>query len=345
MPARLPVPAPEPGAAPTRTHAGEAGALIRLSTEGVAPHERADYWHDVHLGRMALSGITSSRDAPFEGRVRRVLGSEAHLMTHASGALDAERSAAQCRRDGIDYVSLNLMLDCAGGAIDHHGPRTVKTGSVYFIDSAQPVKFRLPAHESVSIFIPRQKLETSLGTDLRQLPRALEARSGIGAVLQSHMRMCATQAEFMPPEQRVVVISACVEMALAAVQTAREGAADADQFASGVYEAARQLIARHCGDPQLDPARVAAQIGCSRATLYRLFARHGESVAALIWRSRLERARHMMGAAPFARLPLADIAFHSGFLDQASFSRMFKRHYGLTPGEARAGAVALKPAA
>lgn len=343
MQSRPPVPA-LPGAPAPSTHAGLPGSLVDLKTEGVAAAERPDFWHEVHLGRMALSGMASSDECPFEGQVRRVLGTESHLMTHASDALAAERSAAQCRRDGVDYVSINLMLDCAGGLIDHEGEHKVGSGSVYFIDSAQPVTFRLPRHHSVSIFIPRHKVQQAFGTDLKLLPRALEARNGIGAVLQSHMRMVATQAEFMTPEQRVVVISACVDMALAAVQTAREGAADADRFANGFYDGARRLIERDCGDPQLDPARVAAALGCSRATLYRLFARHGQSVAALIWRARLERARHMIHAAPFAHLTLADIAFHSGFLEQASFSRMFKRHYGLTPGEARAGRAPVKPA-
>lgn len=293
-----------------------------------------DFWHHAHLGRMALSRPGGDLH-PFEGRVRRIMGMDAHVVEHESGALNAVRSAQQCRRDGVDYVSVNLMLNSTGSHMDHGGQVRLAPGSMYFVDSAQPVEFRQSSSHSVSIFLPRSKVEATVG-DPRLIPVVLQARTGIGAVLQSHMRMIITQAAHMTPEQRVVVISACVEMALTALQTTREGAADAQRFAGGFYQAARTLIERDCSDPQLDPAAVAAALGCSRATLYRLFAREGESIAAQIWHARLQRARRLIASGRFATQPLAEIAFLAGFTDQAGFNRMFKRHYGLTPGEARA---------
>ena len=141
----------------------------------------------------------------------------------------------------------------------------------------------------------------------------------------------------------VVVISSCAEMALALLQATRRGAADLDQFSGSMHEAARALIESRCADPQFDPGAVAAALGCSRASLYRLFAQHGESVAAVIRSSRLERARRMILGEMYAAMPLAEIAFRSGFLDQASFNRMFKRVYGMAPGEVRQK-MASKPA-
>jgi AraC family transcriptional regulator len=46
-------------------------------------------------------------------------------------------------------------------------------------------------------------------------------------------------------------------------------------------------------------------------------------------RLRLERARRML-LEPGARL--SDIAQRAGFADQAHFTRLFKRHFGITPG-------------
>ena len=269
------------------------------------------------------------------------MGVDAHVVEHESSALNAVRSQQQCSRDGVDYVSVNVMLDSTLAHMDHGGQVPLAAGSMYFVDSAQPVEFRQSSAHSVSIFLPRSKVQAAVG-DPRLIPVVLQARTGIGAVLQSHMRMIITQAEHMTPGQRVVVISACVDMALTALQTARDGSADAQRFADGFYQAAHRLIERDCSDPQLDPATVAAALGCSRATLYRLFARQGESVAALIWHARLRRARALIASGRFATRPLADIAFLAGFTDQAGFNRMFKRRYGLTPGEARAHDAAVR---
>jgi AraC-like DNA-binding protein len=311
-----------------------------VSTQGVPARERIDFWHHAHLGRMALDR-PGGEARPFQGRVRRIMGLEAHVVEHESDALSAVRSAVQCRRDGVDYVSVNYMLDSTGSHIEHRGQLRLAPGSLYFVDSAEPVAFHQSHSHTVSIFLPRSKVESAVG-DPKLIPVALQARTGIGAVLQSHMRMIITQAEHLTPEQRVVVISACVEMALTALQTAREGTADAERFAGGFYEAARNVIAHHCADPHLDPDAVAAALGCSRATLYRLFARQGESVASLIWNERLARARQMVASGRYTGVALSEIAFLAGFTDQAGFNRMFKRHYGQTPGEARAQAAAAR---
>lgn len=290
---------------------------------------------------MALSR-PGRESTPFEGRVRRIMGVDAHLMEHQSSSLNAVRTAQQCRRDGIDYVSLNLAVDGDGFGIEHRGLRHALTpGTLFFVDSAVPVEYRQSASHSISIFLPRSRVQDAIG-DPRLVPVQLQTRTGIGAVLQSHMRMIMTHAGQMTPEQRVVVVSACVDMAMTTLQIARDGKADAQQFVGGLHEAARAMIERDCVDPQMDPASLAASLGCSRATLYRLFAREGESVAALIWNARLTRARRMIASPAFAGHSLADIAFKAGFTDQAGFNRMFKRHYGVTPGQARMRDAALR---
>jgi AraC-like DNA-binding protein len=97
------------------------------------------------------------------------------------------------------------------------------------------------------------------------------------------------------------------------------------------------VIDRACADPDLSPERIALAVGCSRATLYRLFARRDQSVAAAVWQARLERARRMLCSAESIGMTIGDVAMLSGFTDVPAFTRMFKRRYGMTPREARLG--------
>jgi len=46
-------------------------------------------------------------------------------------------------------------------------------------------------------------------------------------------------------------------------------------------------------------------LGCSRASLYRIFSRHGESGAALIWATRLDHAWRMLTSSSHSGLPVS----------------------------------------
>ena len=124
-------------------------------------------------------------------------------------------------------------------------------------------------------------------------------------------------------------------MALALLQATHAGLADPDRFAHGFHQAALGLIDAECGDPDLTPERIAVALGCSRASLYRAFAKQGESVAAAIWQARLERAHRMLTSPEGIGLLVSDIATLSGFREMPTFTRMFKRRYGLTPSDVR----------
>jgi AraC-like DNA-binding protein len=47
------------------------------------------------------------------------------------------------------------------------------------------------------------------------------------------------------------------------------------------------------------------------------------------------RVQHACDALRETSTSLADIALESGFYDQSSFTRQFKKHLGITPGEYR----------
>jgi AraC family transcriptional regulator len=80
-------------------------------------------------------------------------------------------------------------------------------------------------------------------------------------------------------------------------------------------------------------ADLAAEAGVHPVYLARVFRRHHRcTIAQYVRRRRLERALHELST---SRRSLAEIAIDTGFADQAHFSRAFKAHAGLTPGQFR----------
>jgi AraC-like DNA-binding protein len=245
------------------------------------------------------------------------------------------RTQEKCNADGRGDISVALVLDCADAMIDNGRELRLRHGDLYVMDYSQPVRATRPTHRELALMLPRQKVLDVLGDDLTAIASRKLPLRGIGNLLRSHMRTAANEAPHLSATEQGLAIDAAADMALAALQAALRGTADADQVADGLYIAARATIERYCTDPEFSPDTVAGIVGCSRASLYRLFSRHGESVAAAIWSARLDRARQMLVEGVHRELTISDVAFRCGFLDPSSFSRMFKRRFGVTPREAR----------
>lgn len=101
--------------------------------------------------------------------------------------------------------------------------------------------------------------------------------------------------------------------------------------ASVVLLSMRTYIGEHFADPELTPERVASAHHVSLRYAQKLFEHGGDSLAACIRRTRLDEAHRLLGAG--ARVQTA--AHRSGYYDLDSFTRAFKRQYGVTPSSSR----------
>ena len=310
------------------------GRLVDLTTDGVPAGERIDYWRDVVLRRTRPE--LPERGRPFHAHLRRIVLNEVELIEHAADAVVSGRSPGRTRFDGGDDIAFELIRSGASN-FTHNGEHRLRTGDLCLVDYARPFRTVLSRHRASGVVLSRRRVREVLGDDLAGLAGRRVPARGLAAVLRAHMTTTLDEAPHMTPEERVIATNAAAEMVLAILQAGRFGAADPDQFGEGLYQAARAVIDRACPDPDLSPERIALAVGCSRATLYRLFARRDQSVAAAVWRARLERARRMLCSAESTALAISDVAMLSGFTDVPTFTRMFKRRYGKTPREARLG--------
>lgn len=308
------------------------GRLVDLTTNGAPARERFDYWRDVVLRRTRPE--VPERGQPFQAHLRRIVLNEVELIEHAAGAVVSGRSPGRTRFDGGDDVALEL-LRFGTSKLTHNGEHKLRAGDFCLVDYARPFKTVLTRHRASGVVLSRRKVREALGGDLSALAGHRVPARGLAAVLRAHMMTTLDEAPHMTEQDRVVATNAAAEMALAILQAGRFGAADPDQFGAGLYQAACAVIDRTCAEPDLSPERIALTVGCSRATLYRLFARRGQSVAAAVWQARLERARRMLCSAESIGMTISDVAMMSGFTDIPTFTRMFKRRYGRTPREAR----------
>ena len=311
----------------------QSGQLVDVTTDGVPARERLGFWRDVVLKRNRP--LVPDDGQPFQARLRRIVLDDMELVEHASDALSSDRLARRSSFDGGEDIAVELMRKCQWAALQHNGEHALRAGDLYVVDYAQELRTRRSRHRASGIVLSRRAVAEALGRDPAGLAgRRLPAR-GLAAVLRRHLVGTIDEAARMATAQRVTAVRAAADMALALLQTSCIGRVDGDRFAGGLYEAARRYIADCCMHPELTPDRVAMAMGCSRASLYRAFVSHDESIGAAIWSARLERAHGMLVSAEGIGMTIVDISLLCGFREITTFTRMFRRRYGTSPGKAR----------
>lgn len=307
--------------------------LLDITTDGVPLADRVTFWRT----RVARRNIFRQLDAdrPFEARMRRLVLPEAELVDHASSAIVSMPAPGRPRMQGGEDIAIELVRQGRGAVLDHDGERRLQDGDLYVVDYASPLQITRPRHRFSGIVLPRRRVIEAMGGDLPALAgRSLPPR-GMAAALRRQMAATLDRAPSLAAADQEREVGAIAEMALAIFQVMAAGTADAARFEDGFYYAAQGHIARHCIDPELTPERVARAIGCSRATLYRVFTRRGEGISESIWRARIEHARQALVSAKHPGLLVSDLALRAGFRDMPTFTRMFRRRFGMTPSEAR----------
>jgi AraC-like DNA-binding protein len=237
--------------------------------------------------------------------------------------------------DGRGDISIALVLGCREAIVSNVRDLKLQSGDLYLLDYSAPIRATRPKHRELALILPRPAVTGLLGDDLSALAGKRLPPRGFSGLLRTQMLRAADVAVLPPDDSEAASITGALAMGLAALQAVVGGYPDPDRVADGLYRAAELAIAQFCNDTNLSPQIVASMVGCSRATLYRLFSARDRSVAAAIWGARLARAHRMLTDRTQRHLQIGEIAFHSGFADQSTFSRMFRRHYDLSPRDLR----------
>jgi AraC-like DNA-binding protein len=111
-------------------------------------------------------------------------------------------------------------------------------------------------------------------------------------------------------------------------------------------DAAHQHILAHIDDPALSPEELAGALHVSRRALYLMFKEYQITPGRFIHKIRLDAVRDALSGTENSHRSILEIALDHGFTDSASFSRIFKAAFGLSPSawRSRVGVGGSQPA-
>jgi len=155
-----------------------------------------------------------------------------------------------------------------------------------------------------------------------------------GRLLRDHLLLLEAELPHMDTEQAARMAEATWAMvALAAAKGVPRRVVAARPVVATQVARLHALIRTRLGSATFGPARLSQLSRISRSQLYRLFEPHG-GVACFIQRERLAAARRALSD-PCDPRSIREIAESVGLFDPSSFSRMFRRSFGVSPRQLR----------
>jgi AraC family transcriptional regulator, positive regulator of tynA and feaB len=290
------------------------------------------YWHDVICDvfipmtpKRSLPGVgfASGVEARPLGEVNRTeVWSQPQQTLH--GSREVELS-------GGEFYFVNLMV--AGRCRVQQGDResVASPGQLWVVDTRVPYFLDFDSQWRMFTFrVPHKLLSSRLSNPGQGTAMPINGGSGVGGLAAAMMR-----SMWKLEEPDSVHVRAELEQSLATVVSAALGARDRDEPAQDALRAdVLRFVAAHLGDPGLSVTAACRRFAISPRLLHRLFEGQEHTFAETVRTMRLKQCARLL-ADPLNRSTITDIALRHGFTDSASFSRAFRRNFGVAPREMR----------
>jgi AraC-like DNA-binding protein len=316
--------------------------MLTFSTDDLRPQDRFDHWCEVR-GKN-LFGVTieleRERRADFHGRFSAVAIGSATLAEMTASSYRVSRTSSDIARVAGDSLSIGLQI---------RGPGHMKTGwdrvhrvregdvTVSHSDlpfAATPERsdgfhfraLKIPLTGDILLDARAHDLTPeALGRDTR-LTRLIAA---MFSALRKQQQHSAAQAADVKHIARLAL--------LARGRLATGLPESRAALRAGFLHAARAIMTRDLHRPGLTPAAVAAELAISLRQVHVLFEPTGLSFSRTLTTIRLQEARRLLETIP--ERSVADIAYACGFDSIATFYRVFRSTFGMTPSDVRTASL------
>lgn len=294
-------------------------------------------WAD-YVGRIMQVPVARSRmHSGFRGEIRTYVAQDLIFLDCRTDAFCQSRSAGHISRDSMrDYVFHIAVEGIIEARLSHQSEREVMQyqPGVLALDMAQTMQMVRPTYARVlAFFLPRHTVEAAIPDAPSIHGRVVGYNSPIGRLLQEQLRALIQGLATLDDHALAPLLQSCAALIVAAF--ARQAKADAGARGAvrlALQDSVRRYINANLYMGTLTVEHLLAAFPVPRASLYRMFEDEG-GLAVYIRNCRLREAASELVRAPY--LTISDIARDLGFQSASSFSRAFRRNYGVAPQDFR----------
>ena len=322
----------DPGSATSRSSDSvQGGAVACLRFElPEEPEARGRAWQD-HLAPIFAVSFRPETDLTVPIAMRSYHLGDLLIGDVIAPAHTLVRSPEMIRQQGLDHILMQFYR--RGQSRVEAGLHTEPVTEIQAVvlDLAQPVRIVADAVDATNILIPRALLEQQ-GCH----PDALHGQSldhdgdPFGRLVHDFVANVVACGDRLDRREALAASMAITQLCATWLRGQETGGPAHNPDARIRI---RRLVEAELGNPRLTPALIAARLGLSRSTLYRLFAPDG--IVAYIRDRRVMAAMRMLVRNEATQpLRVSQVACTVGFSDERTFRRAFKRRFGFIPSDA-----------
>ena len=255
------------------------------------------------------------------------------LLSMTSPRMSGHIHAAGGAIRGNDYCALMVVLEGAQTASCGGQDHLLQPGDIFAWNSLTTGSFEIldPAKRLQLIF-PLTHMGNLASSVLRDRPfKHLDGRDAITMLTRKCLETVWENFDNLNTTDLLNSVEATLTMLALSLRGKRGSQA---RSKGDLYENAVAYIVRQLDDPDLSPAKIAVENGCSLRSLHGAFCNHGLTVSGYIRQQRLEHCRRDL-ISDTNSMRVSDIAYKWGFADLSHFSKLFKSVFGVSPTEYR----------
>lgn len=305
-----------------------------FDTRSVAVADRLDFWEERTSSDIVSHTCSTMEEDGFQARFDRYDFGSFKLFDIVGKQHVVSRPAEFVRRRDKDSVFLMILMSGSGFVNRNNRCMLYNRGDVVLYDTNAPYMHGFPeAMHHVIFDLPGEEFRARFpGWNLADALR-INGTSGNGVAIANFIRRTYSDVrarKYLAPDPTLVDE---LWMALELTRDLYVGGRNLSSYQLGILQRVKNHVRRSLGDNRLNTEQVAAEIGMSSRQLNRILALNGLTVKKLIMEERLSQARGCIEAGGLTRENLADLAYRYGFSAASQFTRAFRKHYGIGPGE------------
>jgi AraC-like DNA-binding protein len=312
--------------------------VLRFSTDELPERDRLAIMREVHGRLTARVDIEPAPDVPLHYQViaRALPGLTVSMFSESAITI---RRTRELLADGNDDVVF-AVPPTAANMLSHLGRELSPIGDAVLISAADVMRIDVASGSQCPLVtLSRRRLASQVtGLEdafMRPVSRDTEAVQ----LLARYIRIFDDQQSLATPELRSLVVNHVYDLVALALGPTRDAAATANGrgVRAARLHAIKTEILSSLNRHELSLAGIAARHRVTSRHVQMLFESEGTTFSRFLLDQRLAHAHHMLSNPLLAKRTISTIAYEAGFGDLSHFNRAFRRRYGVTPSDIRAG--------